>query len=270
PSDAGAVVFAAGESLSLVGSLVADAAGRGASVDIAGASLSVVNQLNDAADGVVQLLAEDLVNLGAESILLGGERTAQTDGEAIEVIANTVTIGEGVTLSAPDIILVGEDSVTVEAGARVVAENEADDAPPLLLSGDSALIRVRSGQQTDLVRTDVMGLTGELLIAEGATLSSTGAIALDATSDVTVDGVLDVDGGALRLGANEVTIGDSDADTGGLRLTADLLSGISASELFISANTAIAVVGDAQISVSDRLVLQTEGITAETGARLYL
>ncbi len=270
PSDAGAVVFAAGESLSLVGSLVADAGGRGASVDIAGASLSVVNQLNDAADGVVQLLAEDLVNLGAESILLGGERTAQTDGEAIEVIANTVTIGEGVTLSAPDIILVGEDSVTVEAGARVVAEDEADDAPPLLLSGDSALIRVRSGQQTDLVRTDAMGLTGELLIAEGATLSSTGAIALDATSDVTVDGDLDVDGGALRLGANEVTIGDSDADTGGLRLTADLLSGISASELFISANTAIAVVGDAQISVSDRLVLQTEGITAETGARLSL
>ena len=270
PDDAGTAAFAATSTLSLLGDLTATAAGRGASVDISSDVLSIVEEIDDTLVGVVQVRAEDLSGLGAESVLIGGERTATADGDDIEVTASSVAVADGVTLTGPDLLLAATDTLSIGQGASVEALGSAAASPDLLLSGDSALLRVSSGNQTDIVRTGATGATGDLTLAAGSTLSSSGALALDATGDVTVDGTLDIEGGSLRLGANAITLGDSDPATAGLRLTNELLAGVDASELIVSSNGLIDVVGGVSLDVSERLVFSADGLRGASGAMLTL
>ena len=48
--------------------------GRASSVDLVAERLAIVNNLGDGAPGSVEILARDLDNLGAGSLLLGGTR----------------------------------------------------------------------------------------------------------------------------------------------------------------------------------------------------
>ena len=130
PQDAGSITLAAQQNLTLGGHIRGGAAnGRGAQVDIVSQHLDVVNAISNDASGV-QILASDLNNLGADSVLLGGQRQMTGGGVTIDAQARSVQIDGGVSLTLPELMLVassGRDAqgnsqagqVTVAAGATL-------------------------------------------------------------------------------------------------------------------------------------------------------
>jgi filamentous hemagglutinin family protein len=228
PGDAGQLAVRAGSSLTLAGSLnTAHAAThRGAEVDIAANRLVVRGTQAAQADysGFVSLDAASLNRLGAESISLGGIRSRNTDGTALDVAASEAVLDNaGATLAAPDLILAAQDKVTLaENAALTAAGGKAADA--LTTAGDGALLRVSGNGLGQLTRTgSPSGATGMLDVKAGATLTGA-AITLDATKDSTFAGQFGKTAAgedvvtALALGANRISIGAVPSGTDGLAL----------------------------------------------------
>lgn len=134
PQDAGRLVLRAGSALTLAGRLDTSrpAAGRGAQVDVAANDMAVVGAGAVAAPGSVVLTVAELNALGAQSLLLGGERHTAADAIEIEQVAQTVTVDtKGETLRAPELLLAATDTVTVKAGSTIDADSSAPAAEPL-------------------------------------------------------------------------------------------------------------------------------------------
>ena len=270
PLDAGTIGIDASASLALSGQLTAATSRLGSAVDISTAQLRVVDTLGSADDGFVELRAAELSDLGADSILLGGRRSSEAEGTRIDVTASVVEVAAGAELTAPEAILVARDGVTLAEGSSFSANGTASATSALLIDGDAAIVRASSGSQRDIVRSDVQGLTGDIDIQTGATLSAGGSIAIDGSGDVASAGNIGILDGSLRLGAASIILGDAPPDSSGLVLDNAALAAIDASELVLASGSDIAAFGTVDLSVSERLVINATGLSAAPDAALGL
>lgn len=263
PRDSGVLSISAGSTLRLDGTLQAAAAnnGRGAAVDIGSEFLRVVREQNDSTDGFVNVSAQSLNQLGAESLFLGGSRSATDAGTRLNVAASEVEIDSGAELSVAEVVLAARDRVTVEEGATVAARGQRveRERETLLVEGDGALLRASIGPQIRIERTNSPGATGVLDIQAGATVSSAQSVALDASANARSQGRLDVAGGSLNLGASRISIGDPSQVTEGLVLSAQDLTGLDLGELVLTSRSSVDVYGSADLDVA-RLVVEAGGI----------
>jgi len=102
--------------------------GRGSQVNIAGSSMQIVLAAGAVPAGVVQLIADDLNNLNAESLLIGARRTDNADGTtSLAIAANTLIVANDADhpLVAPEIVLAVDDGVTSPVGSRLILEDGA-------------------------------------------------------------------------------------------------------------------------------------------------
>ena len=231
PRDAGSLAIAAQTGLSLGAQLLAapTAGGAGGQVDISADQLAIVGRretLSATASDTVTLLADDLNQLNAPSLLLGGSRSKTSTGQRVNVAASTLTIAGDAILKGADILLAAQDEVRLQSGA-VVASTEKAKAEGVALtlsnqgqnSSDGAFIRVSANAQADVVRTQkVSGKSGTLVVEDGAVLNASNALRLDSTKDTVFDGTLVMDGGSLALAASNISLGAAPKDTSGLVL----------------------------------------------------
>lgn len=248
PVDAGQLVLAATQTLSL-GATLNTAAGIGADgvsgagglVDIASQRLQVSATGGVALDGYVQLVAGDLSALGASSLLIGGSRSRTDEGDRIAVLADSVIIDNGSeALSAPEIIVVAgagsadttnagivvADGATVRASGTLPAASAvglligsaADGALPAV-SGDGALLRLSNAGAVTVTRSNVGRVPiGSLSIGAGASLSAdlatagktaTGSVTLDSSGRTEVDADARFSAAAIDANARVVSfLGD--------------------------------------------------------------
>jgi filamentous hemagglutinin family protein len=257
PMDAGALTVGVGTSFIVDGIIDTKAAGGGlgATVDLSASNLEIVSQPSSSATGAVQISASSIEDLGAQSLLIGGTRSAATDGStAIQVTAQDVTLAAGTTLSAPEVLLVGQDAVTVEAGARLSASGPATGLGGGTVtldtaSGSSALVRVSSGQQIEVMRPGASAATGTVDIRQGATLSAAGSITLGGTANTRSEGALE-SAGSISLSAPQISLGDASPSTPGLVLTN--------AQLALLANVAeLQLISGSSIDLYDGVVIGT-------------
>ncbi len=210
PMDAGQLVLAATANLILDATLKASAApgGLAAEVDIASQDIEIVGQGEQALAGYLQLSADSLDQLGAGSLLIGGTRTATSDGVSIDAIANSVVVANDASdpLSGPEIILVTKTDPTnadpnsgngllVESGSVIEAKGSlpaSADQPITIgsstISGDGALLRVSNAGQVDVTRDDLpTNSIGSLTVDAGANLDGGAALTLDSSGSLNFD-----------------------------------------------------------------------------------
>ncbi len=242
PEDAGGVVIDARTHLSLAGSLTgATRGGRGSRVDILSDRIAVVNDIRPGT-GEVQILAADLSNFGADSLLLGGRRTVNGAILSIDIAASELALDPGVLLTSPEIILGARDRLSVAAGARLQAAGRTlAGGETVDLIGDGAVARVSTGAQVTIQRQSP-GITGDLVVAEGALISASGSITLDASRDARIAGTLHTSG-SLGLGASRVSLGDTTGVTDGLVLSNSALAGLAGSEISLRSTQKIDLIG---------------------------
>ncbi|MEI9930395.1 MAG: hypothetical protein WDM89_07525 [Rhizomicrobium sp.] len=247
PEDAGRLVLAPSDTLEVDASINAEAGkgGRGAEVDISGAAFEIASEQDAAApDGTIVLTADELTNLNATSLLIGGTRTDNADGTTnLNVTATSILVDNDAAhpLSAPEVVLAVEGSganITLADGATIIATGDASNARSgnYIVDGsqDNAVVRVASGGQRLVTRTNIDGATnGDISVGE-ADLEG-GSILLDSSGDLTAspNAILKTDD--LALGAGQVTFTDDGTGLSGLVITSELQALISqAKELTIS------------------------------------
>lgn len=294
PADAGRLVINATQTLELNGTLrgAPDASrqGQGGQVDILGTNIIITDDAtpDDNLPTTVQVKASSLSNLGADSLLVGGERSNTASGVRVDVGGATVTVANSANeLRAPEIMLTATDNLTLSPNSVIRANGNArlSQAPLTLTSnnpnnvtpGQSAFVRVASGAQVGVLRAHdrnnpgtVGDDTGTLVIGAGARLiaeSNSGgqsSMILDATHSMTNNGALLRIGstsapGDLAIGASRISLGAVPANVAdpGLILNNQQLADLGElNTLDLRSYSSIDVYGGAQLSARTNLGLE--------------
>lgn len=221
-ADAGQLILDAGTKLTLGADLLTGKTGgaRGALVDIVSGKISVVSAIG-ADDGTLQLTADALNALHAESLLLGGTRTNDKDGMSITTNASTVTFANDAAhaLEVTELVAAAKETLTVNSGAAIGTPATAQPAGMTRLhaSGDGALLAVSASNDIEFDRAGVSAnpVLGTLDVVAGANIQAKRSLVLDSTLAATLNGNIDVSaGGSATLGANRILLGDSGIETG--------------------------------------------------------
>jgi filamentous hemagglutinin len=187
-------------------------------------------------DGALQISASSLNQLGAATLILGGSVATTTAGENLSVVASSVKLANSAAdpLQGPEIILAATQQVELTAGSSIKASGPASQsATPssgpatLNVQGDGALLRVSTGQQETVVRTNVPQSPQALLSIGAATNLSASSLALDAAGNTQVDSTAVITAQAVEASSGRVSIGAVPAGTAGLNVTDQLLGNLA-------------------------------------------
>lgn len=250
PMDSGRISIAAQDKLALQGEFkVASSGNRGARMDIAANRLKIVKSLSATPTaGILEVLADDLSNLGVDSLFLGGGRSTNitTGATDLNITSSEVVFDTGAQVSVTDLVAAATDKVEVRSGAALTAKGSVNSGDSVFnISGDDALLRISGDKQVTLNRTSTQGNTGELLIQDGATLAASKSMLLDASKSTTLSGNIQMNGGALNLSANAINIGEvSGLPSGALNLSNEKLQNLAVDELVLSSRDTVNFYGN--------------------------
>lgn len=246
PQDSARLSIHGNTGLDLAGTVSARstaAAGRAAEIDLSSLAAMTITGPGGAAPalGSVALSAGTLNSWGYGSLLVGGQRSETSDGVAVSVRSPDVTLGApGTALTGADIILAGQNAVSISSGSVMRAGGAIGGAAQnLQLGADGALVRVSTDASAAITRSgQPAGTIQKVSIASGASLVGEGVI-IDSTYAADLDGSLDVQAGTLTLGSGQISLlldGSVPALTGSvvtdhLVLEGDLLQRASQSDL---------------------------------------
>ena len=232
PADAGQLILAASRTLNIAGAVESQAGtgGAGGLVDIASSSAILISgpntDLSNVPSSTLVLDSSDLSAFGADSLLIGGYRAAVAGGDSVTVTTNSLTVDnqgasvdvDGTTLtglSAPDVILVSNQSLTLDAGAAVeqLSSTSAASPPTLFLTGNGALLRVSDGSSVQTLRTGVnpANTAPALSVGAGATIggangSNAGSITLDSTHGTNLDSTALLRADTVNINSGQISI----------------------------------------------------------------
>jgi filamentous hemagglutinin family protein len=250
PADAGALSIAVTNALDVAGLVRTSAAtgGQAGSVDISAADLVVGTPTGTVPADAVSISGAVLGEWQPGSLLLGGVVTSATSGSSaspasssIDVVANTVTIGSGTTLTAGQIVLVANDSIDVQAGATLQSTSGAAGSalktlpavetvtldgqnpnPSLLAVSDlNWLIPLRAGGS-------VAAGAGTVNIESGAKIASRGSLTVDGTGGVAIDGTVTGPGAEWSLGSSSIAFVPAGSQADALALDPALVADLGA------------------------------------------
>lgn len=296
--DSGTLQLNVGGSLAIGGSLLAAPAvgGRGARLDLSANQLLITCDASAAAPGIVEVSAETLDGLGAESLLLGGSRSSSGNSTAITPAAATVTIANGARIAAPEVILTATDEIDLKSGAEIAATGSrtgpASESTLSIAGGTgSALVRVSRADQVSVTRSAASPASGDVLLESGARVSASGSITVSAAGTARSFGEFAIAGGSLSLGSSRIVLGAeqstrndalalSDAQIGALSGLAELKfvapqglefggaidigAGMPLKLLSLDAPTVNGSGADARLSAESILVSNTSGFSGAT------
>ncbi len=249
PVDSGQVSIDASTRLILDGQFkVASPNGRGAKMDISAENIEVVNNLGtQATPGTLRLLDQNLSQLHVDSLFLGGARQSDslTGDTNLTVTSNNVTFDQGIKLQTLDLIAAAKNTVEVKSGAKITSSGTVNTGDSVFnLAGNSALLRVSADKQVT-VNHLLPNSAGNLLIDQGAVLSASKSMLLDASSTL-LNGNILMHGGSLNLSANAINIGDIPSGLTGnaLNLTNQQLTNLSVDELVLNSQNSVNFYGN--------------------------
>lgn len=270
PQDAGALAIQVGRSLSLSGTLDAAAAsgGRGATLDLSAPNIIVTMDGGAVTQGAVSVDAQQLNGLGAQSILLGGIRTFGPTATALAVDASNVEVATGVQLTAPEVMLVANQQVTLDTGSVLQASGATLTSHELLqVPAGAAMVRVSTGPQAELSSMDAPASSGPspasqtVTVAAGASVSAPGSVLVQAGTAVDFSGGISAQGAAVQLGSNSIALGAVPDGFSGLAIRAPLVAGLTGANLELDTPNVVDVFGAVDLSLN-QLTLKAPGLNA--------
>jgi len=242
PADAGTLSFNVvqasnsllGNSFNLQGTVQTAAAtgGRGALINISAPNLEVTaNGATSNAD-FVAVSGSVLQSWNASALTLGG--AASADGGSISVAANSVIVDSGVNLTADQIFVVAQQSIDLKGAlASTSGKNGTTLATlpatePLILSNPSAGLVAVSDVGLPVVTRSGSGAGATITLESGSSLSSGGALALDAPGNVIMNGAINGKGASWSLASNSIAFVGSGTSSDTLNIDSNLLASLQA------------------------------------------
>jgi len=210
--------------------------------DLAMPDIEVRSALPQTATAAGVVSVDQLNALGADSVLLGGVRTTNSDGSvSVERSAATVKFvadGNATVRADGELMAVAKNSVTVDAGMTIESTGKDDGASrSYVVNKDGALLQVGQRAATDITVTDATaGNTAQLKVgsnqAGAAAVTLRGAsVQLDSTGTTQLADNTVLDSQSLGLGAGSVVVGDATTTpAGALQVKGELLNRLNQAE----------------------------------------
>lgn len=273
PDNAASLVLLAGKTLNLEANVVANVGGKvdekgyGAQLEIASNNVLITDKLVKDSTAV-QVLTEQL--MGFESILVGGRRTNNSDGSStITAQAQQVEVAKDTLLTAPNILLVAhgiddqQGKVSLASGAQVKASGAYHQQSGTINFFGDALLSVSSGKQVDISQQS--NTRGDLVLAEDSWVQATkGSVILLSNAETLLNGEIQMDGGALTVGAGRVGLGQVNNSVPGLKFTNEALAKLNVDQLQLTSVTSLDLYGAVNLNVTD-LTLQASSLRGFNG-----
>jgi len=235
PIDAGRLVLAPSDTLTIDTTLTTTPGkgGRGAEVDISGSTFDIVSTPPaDVPEGAIVLTADELTNLNAASLLIGGVRTDNADGTtSLAITASSILVENDSThpLKAPEVILAVDGTnagITLADGATILATGSVTDtrSGDYVVDGsqDNAVLRVSAGPEREVTRSNFSSDATSGMLSVGAADLEGASVLLDSSGNLTVSSDAAIKTDALSLGAGEVAFTDNGDGLSGLVITSAL------------------------------------------------
>jgi filamentous hemagglutinin len=251
PADAGTLSIAVSGSLDVAGQVRTAAAGGGlaAPIEITANDLVVGSPTGPVPADAVSIAGSVIEGWKPGSLLLGG--TLNADGKSIDVLANSVTVGSGTTLTAGQIVLVAGQSIDVQNGATLQTTSASGGtapatAPPMqsvTLTGPggatAGLLAVSDVNWVIPVRTAGATATGAatVTVESGATIGSRGSLTLDAAGGVTLNGATQGTGAEWSLGSSSIAFVPAGVQADALSIGPSLLTQLAGASAVRLAST---------------------------------
>jgi filamentous hemagglutinin family protein len=275
PADAGQLQITANQVLALNGAInfatgsytTTNAAGKtstvqgsGGGVSIVAPSILVVDSATPASvlagSTAVELSAQSLNSLGAQTLILGGSEQNTATGTVISAgsTQNIELDNASVALTGPQIILTALNQISFDAGAKLSATGTLSQPPSALtVEGAGALLLASSGAAPTL-ELQSSAAAGELTIGAKAALQASGNLLLYSSGNTTAQADATISAPALGFYSSRVSIGDVPTGTAapaGLNLTASLLSQLTGlTELTIGSTSTIDLYGNVNLGTA--------------------
>ncbi|QJE97910.1 filamentous haemagglutinin family protein [Luteolibacter luteus] len=239
PTDSGYLRFQATQSMELAGAVASKSisGGRGAAIDISTQLDTLISHGGSSGSaGAITLDATALNAFGAESLLIGGTRSRNSDGSStVTVSSGKITVdNDGAPLAADDLILVAKNELVLAPGAELASTGTTkSNADTLKVVGDGALVRVSGNPAASVLRSgNTSSVTPLLTVGAGASIRG-GSIILDSTSRLSLDSTATLAANAYTFGAGRVSVmlnpNAAVPSTGSLVLDNSFLGTLSAS-----------------------------------------
>jgi filamentous hemagglutinin len=241
PADAGALTFSLqtsdsvrGNSFNLQGNVqtAAAAGGRGALINISAPNLEVTANGAAANPDFVAVSGSVLQSWNASALTLGG--AAAADGSSVSVAADTVIVDRGVSLTADQIFVVAQQSIDLKgdlastSGRNGTTLSTLPAIEPLTLSNPSASLVAVSDLGLPVVTRSGNGAGATITLESGSSLSSGGALALDAPGSVMLNGAINGKGASWSLASNSVAFVGAGTSPDTLNIDSGLLASLQA------------------------------------------
>jgi filamentous hemagglutinin len=274
PEDAGNLLLHGGSGLTLAGTVLTSASGRGSSVDISSFADIVITGASGApaVTGQVSIAADTLNSWNISSLLIGGVRTTNPDATvSVDVRTGSLEISNaGQPLKAADIVLVSDRSLMIGEGASLVSSGDPGfKANALYLDGDGSLIRVGNDVEANVFRSAVSNSgVADLIVGQDVTLDGK-SVVLDSTNGMSLSSSVRFNSDRLVIGSGGITLlldpSSNGPSVGGSSL---VLGGTTLRSIFRSDDVSlrsygsIDFYGSGQIGSSDlgNLTLSSSGI----------
>ena len=240
PADAGSLSISVSNSLDATGQVLTAAAkgGLAAPIEISASDLFIGTASDAAPAGAVSISGAVLDSWQPGSLLLGGTITPSTvpataasnsqatSPIAIDVLADTVTVGAGTTLTAGQIVLVANQSIDVQNGAILQSSTATSGTAPGALPSQQAVTLTGSSSNANpgflavsdlnwLIPLRVNGAVpagaGTVSVETGATIASRGSLTIDSLGEATLNGTFSGSGAEWSLGSSSLGIGTAPA-----------------------------------------------------------
>ena len=249
--------------------------GLGGDVAITAQNIVIVDSVgaqNQAPAGAVQLDVQQLDNLDAQTLIIGASASTTSAGEQLSTgSTQSVELRNSIALTAPEVILAAQNSVSVDAGGKIIASGSSGAASavsaPLLLPGGGALLRVSNGPAATLIvdpSTVPASPTGSVSIGAGADVQAAGSLLLYGTDTTTLAPGARIFAPAVGLYSSRVNVGDAPATSAGLTLTDQLLSGLKGlTDLTLGSTSTIDFYGAVQLGTASSATPGLASITLD-------
>ena len=252
PADAGSLAIAVTTALDVNGQVLtaAGTGGLAAPIEISAGDLVVGTSAQPVAADAVSIAGSVLNGWHPGSLLLGG--TASADGSTINVLANSVTVGAGTTLTADQIVLVAGQSIDVQTGARLQSTSAVGGSAPAAapVATPITLTGAGNGSAGVLAVSDLNWLIPQrsagaspvgaatVAIDPGASIASRGSLTVDGIGGVAVNGTVSGSGAEWSLGSSSIAIVPAGVQVDALSIGPNLVSQLGAAGAVRLASTA--------------------------------
>jgi filamentous hemagglutinin len=274
PADAGTLALNVSQSLNALGTVLSagGTGGNSALIEISAPSLDVVAPATAPTAGVVQIGTDVLQSWDPSHLVLGGALSA--DGSTLTVTANSVTFGNGASLNLNDVTVVAGGNITLDSGAHlsapVVTQSSVIQPTTIALTGtgaaSAAYLEISNDSDVAPVRTAAVAqaVPGILDLNAGSSLTSNGAVVMNAPGGGHLDGALSGTGTEWSIGADNIDFATASSGVGSYTITPAVQSELQNGSALRLSGASIAF--DESVSLGTTGSLQS--ITLDTGELL--